>query len=484
MIATLNAWQPTSGFGDPEPTDRSRDVATDVSKRPDVYAAATQELRELEVTYLRGVIAGFTKALSEGRSFEWAPVVDLCAWMTSHARPIPGRKEILFGVDAHWGNARMAALQLLSAGLKESRFPIPVELRQNVWSAMEPTLDDPDVGNPGQDDPMTLAINSVRGVAVETIMSYARWLARSAGVKGMSPEVRAALEQKRTDDADAVRAILGANIDLLASLDEEWCVKHSRAIFRRNSKARDPAWETYLCYGRLYLNVFRALGWRYSAAVEELRSDVPIRRDEEKGAERLAEHLMLLYWHGHLDLDDEGGLLERFFSDAPPAVTSHALEFVGRCLHEESPPTATILARLRALWAKRVHLRRKEELAAFGWWFYSSHLDEEWALRQLETVLAAGVLPVVDHEVARRLADLIPRHLSKAVHLLACMFLTDRHGWGPTMWREPAREILAAARASEDAEAQQEARVAINRLCKSGSLEYRDLLPLPDSPRA
>ncbi|HEY9795044.1 MAG TPA: hypothetical protein V6D30_05325, partial [Leptolyngbyaceae cyanobacterium] len=51
-----------------------------------------------------------------------------------------------------------------------------------------------------------------------------------------------------------------------------------------------------------------------------------------KPDERLAQHLMTLYWRGKLNLDNLEGLLTRFYAKAPDALRGYALEFVGRSL--------------------------------------------------------------------------------------------------------------------------------------------------------
>ncbi len=482
LVTKMQSWPPSSEFGSPEPEGLSRTLASLVEQKPDTYAVATEDLKRLDPTYLRGFLNGLGSAALAGHVFDWKPVVDLCAWIVSRPRQISGRKETPFGFDAHWGHARHHVLLLLSKGLTSSTAPIPVELRSTVWSAIEPTLYDPDdaegLGRM-QDRPMDHLLNRVQGLAMVTMVEYALWVAKGTSAKGLPAEVKAALEKKLQAGSVAVRVALADRIGTMAYLDSSWTESHLRTLFKPNEEGRDLAWETYLHYERLTLDVFHLLRWRYGAAVDELRPEAELNHRSQELVHRVANNLGQLYWHGQLGFGERDKLLNRFFADAPAKITGKLIKDFGRWLHIDGQPTQEVLARLKALWARREAVGRLEELAEFGWWFSSGCFDEGWAvdnfLRALEKLDGTTLSPQYAPKLGERLAELIPQHLAKAASCLELLVKANESGWAILDLRSAAWAILTACKATGDAGLQRVAKATIGRLVRRNYLEFLDL---------
>jgi hypothetical protein len=485
VVDTIASWKPPSEFGSPDPEELSRTLERVVGQKPESYAAAAGDLKRLQPIYLPGALRGFAVAVRAGHAFDWRPVVDLCASVASHPRKISGRKTPPFDDDTHWGNARFAALWLLSDAMSSNTVPIPIEARERVWAAIAPALDDPDGTQESegeQGDPMFCSMNRVRGVAVRAAIDYALWLARTTAGKEMPKEVRLALQRSFSDPSLAVRGTLVDRLHALANLDDGWCESHIRLLFKSDEHGRDIAWETYLKYERLLtLDVFRMLRWRYQVAIEEFRSDVVLDKRGQELAEAIGNHLARLYWHGKITFGDRDKLLDKFLSNAPASVTGEFMEDIGHWLHTDGQPAPEVIARLVALWVKRFAVGRPEELAVFSWWFSSGCFEETWsidnflaALQTLDT-LAAGFPPKFAPKVGERLADLAPRHPLKVVTCLELLVKANEVGWAILSLRVPARTILGAALTSDDNEVRNVAEATIGRLARKGYVEFRDL---------
>ena len=479
VVDFVVSWTPSPSFGAAAPAGLSRVIESVVASRPDSYASAAKLLERLDPTYLRGALDGFADAVRAGRPFDWTAVIELCAFVTSQPRKIAGRKPTVMGLAPNWGGARAAVLRLLSEGLEPaSRSPIPIEAKERVWSALRLVFDDPDGGPPRKPlregvDPVEQLLNSVRGNSVLAAIDYASWAAQREVSRGLPKEVREELERQLAHPSVPILAAFGQRIGQLAALDEAWCHENVSTIFSSDADGRDPAWETYLRYGHLDARIFRVLRRRYAAAVADIGAA------EKQLAKRIGVHLAQLYWHRQIDFGDEDGLLDKFFAGAPSSITGHALEHLGRLLHDDTPPTLEALARLRLLWHKRSTVGRREELAAFGWWFSSQRFDEEWALDQLRAVLAAKVLPLASEKVAKRLAALVPSHLPAVLTMLDLLLRANDQGWGLLGWRGPARAILTAGLASANEDDKRRAAQIAHRLCSPayGYEEFRSLLP-------
>src|SRR5262249_25414270 len=144
----------------------------------------------LDPTFVRFFFSGMETALKQHRAIVWAPMLDLAAWVMAQPREIAGRHTDLMEADESWQWTRGAIASLLEDGLNERaaqgaqvHSPIPFAERERLWQILEPLTRDPDPtpdheAKFGGDnmDPPTLAINSVRGKAMNAMIAYALWV--------------------------------------------------------------------------------------------------------------------------------------------------------------------------------------------------------------------------------------------------------------------------------------------------------------------
>jgi len=127
-------------------------------------------------------------------------------------------------------------------------------------------------------EPLSIAINSTRGQAIESVMWYARWVrvttpeaVRPTTFVDM-PEVRDLLDEHLTNDRSiAVRAIYGQFLSLLRALDQDWFAENVARFF----PPADPVpwaatWETYVRHAEPRLPIDKALLAEYDRAVDVL----------------------------------------------------------------------------------------------------------------------------------------------------------------------------------------------------------------------
>ena len=481
-----------------------------VASDPDRFSREGRRFQELDPTYVRSLIEGFAEAVKQKLSFPWRPVIELCQWVMEQPREILGRQVDLFEADPDWVPARLAVARLLSTAFEAGDWRMPYAHRSPAWRVLKAITEDPEptpeyeaqYGGSNM-DPATLSINTTRGGAMHAVVRYALWVRRHILAEpngeqrvelgfGEMPEVRSVLDDHLDpgrDPSPAVRAVYGQWFSQLAFLDEEWVNRNVLRIFptaESQCELRDAAWETYLAFHMVYDNVYPLLQDEYRRAVERIgsaRSTVWRVADPD---ERLAGHLVTLYWRGKLGLGDPEGLLTRFFDKADDALRGRALAFVGRALRatEEEVPSE-IIVRLQELCRWRLETARTaesaashiEELSAFGWWFVSGKFDDRWAMTQLREALELSGWAEPDHLVVERLAELATEMPYLAVRCLTLMAENDRPRWYFHGWKQAPRTILAAAIDGSDQAAREAAIDEVHRLWARGHLAYRDLLP-------
>ena len=513
LLDFLSSWEPGTRWEGPSREDLQRVLKSVVSECPGPYADTAQEFCGQEATYVRGVLDGLTEATRNGKHFEWSPVLELASWVLDQQTQHRGEWTQAEERDPHWGWAIRAVASLVSCGLEQGPCEIPERLLDAVWAVIARLTEDPDPtpeheAEFGGDnmDPTTLALNSVRGSAMNTLVRYALWRRRAeAGSDGEQrvaasfdamPEVRDALNERLDPGIEpsvAVRSTYGRWFPWIVLLDATWATDNARRIFGvgEGDELGAAAWNTYLSYTAPYDSVLPILRERYSEACRlmgktarpeppenpRLLGEAPQHTEQEAN---LAQHLMTYYWRGALADAPGRQLLETFYRFALLGARTQAFEFLGRSLRNSEALDTEVRERLVALWEKRVDAVKQPgegaELRAFGFWFASGLFEEPWAREQLATVLsrAGGI----EHEtdVAERLASMSPRAPLDVVELFRSLVDAATEEWAIHVWKKDLFEPLSIA-LSHDVEARDAAICLINRLGELGFFEFRSLLP-------
>ncbi len=509
LVAFLKTWQSSGKWMTPSPEGLGRELAILVASDPERFASEANQFQGFDPTYVRALISGFSNASKEQKRFSWEPVLDLSMWVISQPRDIPDREVDGIDSDIDWGATRQAIADLLSNGFKPGDMQIPFSLRETVWDVLKPLTNDPDPTPEHESQyggsnmsPLTLSINTVRGEAMHAIVRYALWVRRHNDLADNSkeladegfnvmPEVRNVLDAHLDPERDAsaaIRSIYGQWFPQFVHLDRGWAIENLRQMFPEEAHLkhlRDASWGTYLVYCRVHDDVFDILADEYSQAIEGLDIQPPEEHRREQPTKELAEHLMVLYCIGRLNLDDTDGLLKHFYDRAPASLRAHALGLIGRALHNTKEALAPdVNERLKVLLMTRIDAlkgstsREAEELIPVGWWFSSAHFEDIWSITQLKGILNITGKAEPDHKVAEHLAKIAGVMPLAAVQCFDLMIKGDKEGWHVHGWREHIRSVLVTALRG-DMETNRAATDLINRLGAKGFLEFRDLLPEP-----
>lgn len=479
----------------PTPEGLAQELSNLVAAEPERFAKAANSFRELPATYVRGLISGLEGAARRGGEFDWRPVLEFCAWAVEQGTPAESGDELADTAESWaWAGTRSEVARLLVHGFRDGAQQLPFEFRNRAWAIVERLASDPDPTPEHEAEYLKanasayeLAINSIRGTAVELAVRFGLWVRRHLGEPSASldsmPELRSLLETHLEPSADpslAVRSTYGRWLPSIHCIDPGWTAAHIGHFFPTegaHADLRQAAWTAYILYCRPYDDVLPVLRDEYRHAVAELGQ--PNDGSRQSPGQRTAEHLMVFYLRGQLDLQD--ALLAGFFERATEETRQHAMRFVGRVLYDNDDLDEALKTRATTLWESRTEVLdvaadRRLELATFGWWFGASSLDAGWRLAQLKRVLSRNPAVEPDHVVFEELLALVAQH---PIAVLACVRrmiegASDR--WRTYSWREELRQILETALRSENPEAAQDARAIVGLLVARGETEYRSLL--------
>jgi hypothetical protein len=506
IVAFLKSWHPSGQFMAASAGGLGEALSSAVGAAPERFATETAAFKETSPTYVRALVNGFSRSI---RRFDWAPVLDLCNWVLKQStEEIQTDSPPWVDYDPDWTASRNAVSGLVWMALSQNEVSIPFCYRQEVWSALVELSNDRDP-KPEREAKFkgpaielhNRAINSTRGQAIESTITYAVWAkkhlfgdafsqeAKERGFKDVR-EVEELLEfhlDLNRDPSVAVRSIYGYRFPCLLELDKKWTVEHLAAIFPPAEQDRrfwEAAWMGYL--GNPFSASLSELRAQYGMAIDRLSEPTVFEDPSARMDQSLATHLMSFYWNGMLSLDDPS--FSTFWQKASSNTRGTALSTIGRWLSSPDGNVETsIIGRLVSLWEWRLEQAKasgqpnlySDELASFGWWLAFRKFDAAWVLEQVQEVLALPGKIYLNQYGMERLAAIASERPTDAVKTLARLANSSQDCWRMAMYYpQQVRSVLAAAiRAGGDGSTT--ASDLINEIASRGQPQFRDLLPRP-----
>ena len=485
----LTTWHATGEWNAPSEEGLGRSLSAMLASEPQKLAASAMLLRGLDPTYVRSAIDGFTAAAKNGQSFDYSAVLELCQWAIAQGNEAKPLKHTM-DRDPDWNWTRKSIGWLLNQILQaEGSAAVPLAERERIWTILEQLANDPVPPEQNRKYSKGMfvgssSLNVTRGIAVDAMLNYARWLHKQGAVAGERkldsiPELKRAFDNHIfNDDSVVAREVLGRGFATLFWLDGDWATSRVADVFGKGDRG-EIAFANYLLFCPSYHHLLSILVPYYRQAIELIGKDY--RKEVDEVDSHLAQHLMLLYWHGRVTIESDDLLIKQFFRTAPAKLRSFAVEFIGRNLHGAGPVKPDVLKRLTDIWEWRWSELRKHrcdgEAVPFGIWFASGQFDLDWSFGNLLSVLRLCHKAKLDFWVAERLAAVAQDRPAAAVEALGMMVEGDHEGWAMHGWHDHPRTVLVTALSSSDQRAEAEAERVIHLMGSRGWHGYRDLLP-------
>jgi hypothetical protein len=334
---------------------------------------------------------------------------------------------------------------------------------------------------------------------MHAVIRYVVWVARNSTrpkkeelrlERGMEEvkEARELLEwhlDRAVEASLAVRSVYGRYFPLLSAIAPEWSSAIRERVFPRDegdNRLWWAAWNGYVMYNGVSAVAVELLA-EYRRAVDHCDEFKVDDRFSNEAHKQLAEHLMILFGRGVLDLDGES-LVARFFSRVPVELQEHAVKFVGRSLSGGKSPPSAVIDRFMRLWAWLANRAaqspsespERKPLAAFGSWFASERFDPAWSFEALEKALGLAGQVEDSHAVIQTLSGSASKFLGPSLRCLRALIESDREGWAVSGAMEEVRAILRGALGSADEGLAEEGTNIVHDLGRRGFHSLRALL--------
>lgn len=520
LLGYLKTWRSAGNHSAPSPAGLGSELSALVQAAPEKWAADLEHFQDfdLDPTYQRFLISGYQALVQSDKPIPWKPVLAFCKWIVDQDPVVPGRQLPDRSIDGFEADrtrmqSRMEIARLLDKALPaKNEVNPPISLKNQIWQIIEPlTLDtNPSLEDEKQDisggisNALSRSLNTVRGEALHAMMQYALWVYRDLDAQRKArnaetaitfdhmPEIRKALDRRFSNDPECWysnsttdRAVMGQWLPQLVHLDPDWVRSHIKDLYpKASNKAhlKNAFWNTYLCYSKLFGNVYDVLQDVYLKAVKSL-SEHTLGDHDENPSVRLAQQVMILYMWEKVNLADDG-LVHAFFTHAHPDITGKAIAFAGHTLedqHHEIPDE--IIPRLRDLWDWRVKISGVidkvpvQERNAFCFWFASGRFDLKWSMLFMKEGLKEwhGLRWGEDRVLQQlvRVFNQVPRDALQCLRLM--VERTDSSWFFTPSETKPTWQLLDQGLGHSDPAVRNEAESIINHLGEMGYLGYRPL---------
>ena len=457
LVAFLKSWKPPEGAltALTELGDELQAAARAEAAR---FIADIECFKATHPTFVRSVIEGLAEAVKAGEAIDWHAVLSFCVWVVEQPRllQLMVSDEVS---DPGFSWSRGAVLRLLETGFGSDSSALSPDMHTEIWAVLRPITTDPDPvaadGLPTNYDPSAHALNTIRGQALRTVISYGLWRERvtKQNVEGTpeGAEILAVLNEHLTpDEALAILAVYGEHFPQVLYLFPDWSRERIDSVFPTEAGAErmwNATWPAYVVFCPAYSDVAVLLRAKYLYAASHLDKRYDDWSTLAQPAEKLIEHAVSLYLRSEIALEDE--LITSLCANSSAEQRGRMIWFTASSLKElDCDSSGEVVARSQRLWevliAGRSPRAESDELRSFGWFALSDCVPRVWFLDHLIAVLEMGGV-ACEHGVIRRLAAMAEEHVAGTVAATMLFVRASTREFGVEAWRKEIVTILNAA---------------------------------------
>ena len=413
----------------------------DIPERLSVYvenAGLFFERRVLDQHYTYSFLTGIQKAMKDNQAaaseVNWAGVIDLCCAIrdSGEGEPFERGQRVSGWHDtwlADWDAVHSAMADVLRELFTKQNGLTPVDFgryRDQLYGTVTYLLTYPDLSPVDEQfkitesasgikamhddadgrwatDPLTMAINTVRGRAFEVFNLF---------IVLDGEKIRSDVKQLYEgvllrENTRALMFMFGRHLSNIYFRDKDWTRKLLPLIFSKDAAKTwlcSAAWEGYLS-ARLYGEMIAdpAIQHFYQRALDLTDDDYPLRQKHFKDPdEGIAEHLALTFMH-YKEFGLDHPLLKAFWKKENPKQHAHFVQSLGRFFiyrdnsEEFFADNTKSKNRLRDCWKWLLQRDEKEEVfREFGLWINLDKgiFDPTWLARRVRETLekTSGIL--------------------------------------------------------------------------------------------
>ena len=477
VLATLRGWEPDKSRAGTEEglAESLRDVA---ETRPAEFSALTQTFVHLDDPYRSRFLDGIRKAAeSKATAIDWAEYL-------LGARDLKGIIEREKDRNAY---PLRQVCNTIESAVNGDRTRIPEQLLSDAASIVATWIDDPDPSDEDGfgGDHLTRALNTMRPVAVRTLIRIAR-AAKLAHSEEFDPgpviaAVQEALHGRLVprDASLAVSSAFGEGLSLMMWVDAPWTDSWLPSATTTDTWG-DVFVTTALTTNTTSTRLLNALWPSIDAILDRTAASESVEMgwsSHRSIDEVIGDHLMTLSMWGSPSPWPER--TESYFARVTSEAAASVLGQVGWRLLNTAETPRELVERAEAIWDARQGAVDRgdadaEQLAQFYWWVHSNKFPTTWWLPRL-----ARVADQIDFDgrsfIGEHIEEAAQTEPGEAVTLMARLLRSDeartlaRHGLVTS-----APKVIALGMRSADEAVKQASRKLMDLLGEQGVVDMDD----------
>lgn len=492
VINYIRKWMPdiNSEFNSPSPEGLGRVLEEIVNT--DTKEWCLQGIKifkaKLRPVYLYYILKGLEKGVNEEKEIHWKILLDLLDLLTVTKEPYKYKDDEGYFSETGWPGVRKSVSDIIYNGLRPGKSSIPFVLKEKVWIILDRLTSDPD---PSLDferehltestSPATLAINTTRGQSFHALIQYSLWISRNLNNrKILTLEVKKLLEKHldpKYDPSLTSISVYGQFFTQLFWLDKKWTRKTIKWIFPLpfDGERCQSSWSAYIEWATFWIPAAKSLLPIYVRASKHLKLSSIKYYDD-----RLAEHLMILYWRGEISLTHPA--LTNFYLNASENARAHSIWSIWKSLDEIKPKRISKeWKRIKELWQFRVKnisqlVGPSDEISTFLEWLPSVPEDIDTMYDLINRTIPHCSKGIETKFLINYLQKNMKINLKKVVQLLYRLSLLDIEHLTYGFEVEDSSEILKEGLRSKSNEIKEITRKIINSLLERGVYDFSSLL--------
>lgn len=430
VITYLKDWKPSQKNVWREPTIRglAESLEKDVKENPQKYL---KDILKFKTVYEPTYTAHLFNALVaiKKSSEDWNNITELGLWALEQQNIVNENRDS-FDVYS-WDSTYIELLRLFRQFTSlENDIKLNKPLIDNVYKIIKTLIffNDKHLLSKKQmpgNDYYSNAINSVHGIAVETLIEFALLLNNSKqDIKFILQDVDNLLNKSVYIETWAVFGRFLPWIDLMF---HSWVEKNIDRILPENNRDKfDAAWCSYIKFVEPYDNIFKLLKTKFKYVLKnKLYCNV------EDEAKSISKHVVIYYAREKIDLDDE--IIKLIFNNSENKIEKKSfINHIGFSLKDnEEEISQKIIDRFKDLWdwwKGEISGREFENLdilKEFQWWYRCRKFDRNWAITQIHDLIITHKVHIDIYMIEKVLLEDLEKFTRKVFEIIKFLSMND-----------------------------------------------------------
>jgi hypothetical protein len=452
IVKYLQDWRPSDKQSLRGPIVRglAQSLEKDTKQNPQKYLDNNNILKFKEITepiyidYLFSALSDVDKSAPQ-----WENIIELGLWALKQQLP-KDRKRDFFEGYIDWNDTYIDMLRLFKR-IYDKELQLKDETAQKLFDIISALVLVPDEYLSSREtrddnDYYGNAVNSLHGVAVQSLVEYSLWQKQNLQKKDIENITEILNKLLSTSKYMETWAVLGRFLPWIDMMFHDWTEKNIDKILPENDRSKfDAVWITYIKYVDIFGNMFVLLESKF----EYVLRNKPYKQE----VRNTGEHIAVYYATGKIDLNNE--IIKLLFDKPENALEKLSfIKFIGNSLKDSKVPEE-IIGRFKSLWDWLIEKEKTklgaadaetlkesklwdwletklgdvndETLEQFQSWYSCKRFERKWAIEQIHNLIVNHKVYMDMDLMEEALLEDLPNYTRKVFEIVKTLSMNNEY---------------------------------------------------------